>query len=45
MSIVIIGTGMAGYSLAREIRKADAEVQLVMITADNGYSYPKPALS
>ncbi|MCW8945210.1 MAG: FAD-dependent oxidoreductase [Sedimenticola sp.] len=45
MSIVIIGTGMAGYSLAREIRKADPDVQLVMITADNGYSYPKPALS
>ncbi len=45
MSIVIIGTGMAGYSLAREIRKIDSEVPLVLITADNGYSYPKPALS
>ena len=45
MSIVIIGTGMAGYSLAREIRKTAPDVQLVLITADNGYSYPKPALS
>ncbi|MCW8889549.1 MAG: FAD-dependent oxidoreductase, partial [Sedimenticola sp.] len=45
MSIVIIGTGMAGYSLAREIRKADTDVQLIMITADSGHAYPKPALS
>lgn len=45
MSIVIIGTGMAGYGLAREIRKIDSEVPLVLITADNGYAYPKPALS
>ncbi|WP_428606883.1 FAD-dependent oxidoreductase [Sedimenticola sp.] len=45
MSIVIIGTGMAGYNLAREIRKADSEVSLVLITADGGNAYPKPALS
>ncbi|WP_260291295.1 FAD-dependent oxidoreductase [Sedimenticola hydrogenitrophicus] len=45
MSIVIIGTGMAGYNLAREIRKSDAEVPLVLVTADSGEAYPKPALS
>ncbi|WP_029134680.1 FAD-dependent oxidoreductase [Sedimenticola selenatireducens] len=45
MSIVIIGTGMAGYNLAREIRKSDTEVSLVLVTADGGNAYPKPALS
>jgi rubredoxin-NAD+ reductase len=45
MSIVIIGTGMAGYNLAREIRKSDSEVPLVLVTADAGEAYPKPALS
>lgn len=45
MSIVIIGTGMAGYNLAREIRKSDTEVALVLVTADGGNAYPKPALS
>jgi len=45
MSIVIIGTGMAGYALAREIRKSDSAVALVMVTADGGNAYPKPALS
>ncbi len=45
MSIVIIGTGMAGYNLAREIRKSDNEVPLVLVTADGGNAYPKPALS
>lgn len=45
MSIVIIGTGMAGYNLAREIRKYDAEIPLVLVTADGGNAYPKPALS
>lgn len=45
MSIVIIGTGMAGYNLAREIRKSDTEVSLVLVTADGGNAYPKPVLS
>lgn len=45
MSIVIIGTGMAGYNLAREIRKSDSEIPLVLVTADAGNAYPKPALS
>ena len=45
MSIVIIGTGMAGYTLAREIRKHDADVELKLITADAGEAYPKPQLS
>ncbi|MCK0163453.1 FAD-dependent oxidoreductase [Marinobacter sp. S6332] len=43
--IVIIGTGLAGYSLAREIRKQDKGVRIVMVTADDGVSYSKPMLS
>jgi rubredoxin-NAD+ reductase len=43
--IIIIGTGMAGYSLAREYRKLDQSTGLILITADDGRSYSKPMLS
>lgn len=43
--LVIIGTGLAGYNLAREWRKLDAESPLLLITADDGRSYSKPMLS
>lgn len=43
--LVIIGTGMAGYTLAREFRKRDKETELVLITRDDGNSYSKPMLS
>ncbi len=43
--IIIIGSGLAGYSVARELRKLDADVPLLMITADDGASYSKPTLS
>ncbi len=43
--VVIIGTGLAGYNLAREFRKHDQETQLILITADDGRSYSKPMLS
>lgn len=43
--IVIIGSGLAGYGLARELRKLDKEVPLVMICADSGDFYSKPMLS
>jgi len=43
--IVIVGTGMSGYSLAKEIRKQDKDIPIVMVTADDGYSYSKPMLS
>jgi len=44
-SIVIIGTGVAGYNLAKEFRKLDSETPLNLITADDGRSYYKPMLS
>ena len=43
--IVIIGTGMSGYNLAKELRKHDSTTRLTMITADDGASYSKPMLS
>ncbi|MHB1176460.1 MAG: FAD-dependent oxidoreductase [Sulfuriferula sp.] len=43
--IVIIGSGLAGYTLARELRKLDKSVPLVIITADDGRYYSKPLLS
>ncbi|SQG00954.1 FAD-dependent pyridine nucleotide-disulfide oxidoreductase [Paucimonas lemoignei] len=43
--VVIVGTGLAGYNLAREFRKLDGETPLVLITADDGRSYSKPMLS
>ncbi|QGZ29511.1 NAD(P)/FAD-dependent oxidoreductase [Stutzerimonas stutzeri] len=43
--LVIIGTGLAGYNLAREWRKLDGQTPLLLITADDGRSYSKPMLS
>ncbi|NUT74033.1 FAD-dependent oxidoreductase [Pseudomonas sp. C1C7] len=43
--VVIVGTGLAGYNLARELRKLDGETPLLLITADDGRSYSKPMLS
>ena len=43
--IIIIGSGLAGYSLAREFRKLDKDTPLHIITADDGRAYSKPMLS
>ncbi|WOX05913.1 FAD-dependent oxidoreductase [Microbulbifer pacificus] len=43
--IVIVGTGLAGYHLAKELRKLDQKTPLVMISADDGAHYSKPQLS
>lgn len=43
--IIIIGTGLAGYNLARELRKRDKQVPLTLITRDDGAFYSKPMLS
>jgi rubredoxin---NAD+ reductase len=43
--LVIIGTGLAGYSVAREVRKLDPELPIKLITADDGVNYSKPMLS
>lgn len=43
--VIIIGTGLAGYNLAREFRKLDNETPLQMFTRDDGSFYSKPMLS
>tara|TARA_R110001583_G_scaffold183598_1_gene342297 strand:- start:32066 stop:33223 length:1158 start_codon:yes stop_codon:yes gene_type:complete len=43
--IIIIGSGFAGYTLAREFRKLDPDSPLIIITSDDGRSYPKPMIS
>ena len=45
MALVIIGTGLAGYNLAREWRKLNPEKALVIISRDDGRNYSKPMLS
>ena len=43
--VVILGTGLAGYGLAKEFRKHDEDTPLILITSDDGRSYSKPMLS
>ena len=43
--IVILGSGLAGYTLAREFRKLDPVTALVIVTRDDGAVYSKPMLS
>ncbi|MBL4614280.1 MAG: FAD-dependent oxidoreductase, partial [Magnetovibrio sp.] len=41
----IIGTGMAGITLARKVCKLDSEITMHLITGDDGSVYSKPMLS
>ncbi len=43
--ILIVGSGMAGTTLVREVRKLDSDVSIHMITADDGAVYSKPMIS
>ncbi|MFW2422636.1 MAG: FAD-dependent oxidoreductase [Porticoccaceae bacterium] len=43
--IVIIGTGLAGYTLLKELRQAGSRTPVVMLTTDDGGFYSKPLLS
>ncbi|HVI50757.1 MAG TPA: FAD-dependent oxidoreductase [Candidatus Sulfotelmatobacter sp.] len=43
--VVILGSGLGGYTLAREFRKLDRETPVTVITADGGEVYSKPMLS
>lgn len=44
-TIVIIGSGLAGFTVIREIRKLDKAVAITLITREPGYFYSKPMLS
>ncbi len=43
--VVIVGAGIAGWSVAESIRRHDRETPILLISACEGLSYPKPALS
>jgi len=43
--VVVVGSGLAGWSAVREFRKLDTTTPVLMITADAGDFYAKPALS
>ena len=43
--VVIIGSGLAGYNVARDFRKLDKQAPLVVISADSAHFYSKPMLS
>lgn len=43
--LVIIGSGLAGYTVAREFRKLDALTPVIILTQDHGGFYSKPMLS
>lgn len=43
--LVIVGSGLAGYTLAREYRKLNKTSSLLLISRDDGVFYSKPMLS
>lgn len=44
-SVVIVGSGLAGYAVVRELRKLDGEIPITLISADFAGFYSKPMLS
>lgn len=44
-TLVIVGTGLAGYNIAKEFRKLDAERPMLLISTEDGRNYSKPMLS
>lgn len=45
LPVVIVGSGLAGYTVAREFRKLDAATPLVVVSRDDAAFYSKPLLS
>lgn len=44
-AVVIVGSGIAGWTAAEQLRAQDLDRQITLITADDGCVYPKPSLS
>jgi rubredoxin---NAD+ reductase len=45
LPVVILGSGLAGYTVAREFRKLDKQTPLVIVSRDHAGFYSKPMLS
>jgi len=43
--VLVLGSGLAGWTVIKEFRKHDTQTPLMLLTADSGDAYPKPALS
>jgi rubredoxin-NAD+ reductase len=44
-SVVVVGSGLAGYGLVRELRRKDEGVAITVLTSDGGEGYSKPMIS
>lgn len=44
-SIVVVGSGLAGFGVLRELRRLSPDAKLTMVTLEDGHFYSKPALS
>ena len=45
LHVAVVGSGLAGYGVLRELRKQAPDAVLTLITLDDGDFYSKPALS
>jgi rubredoxin---NAD+ reductase len=45
LSIVVVGSGLAGFGVLRELRRLSPDAKLTMVTLEDGHFYSKPALS
>jgi rubredoxin---NAD+ reductase len=43
--IVVLGSGLAGYTVVRELRKLNADIAITLVSRDSGDYYSKPMLS
>ena len=44
-SVVVVGSGLAGFGVLRELRRLSPDAKLTMVTLEDGHFYSKPALS
>ena len=43
--VVVVGSGLAGFGVLRELRRLSPDARLVLVTEEEGHFYSKPALS
>ena len=43
--IIVLGSGLAGYTVVRELRKLNRDIPITLVTRDSGDYYSKPMLS
>jgi rubredoxin-NAD+ reductase len=43
--VIVVGSGLAGWGVLRELRKLGPTARLTLVTHDDGHFYSKPALS